>query len=251
LEEARKLIKQIDVPVRQVMIEARFVNAQTNFSQSLGGKLGYTPAQKFSVGNSQLGSIATNVNVPASTTYGNVTLQLFNAAATKVLQLELTAAEDDGTSKNIASPRVVTADSTPATISSGKKIPYQTTSNGGTTTTFASANLSLDVTPQISPDDHVNMKVVVNNDTQGQMTTAGPIIDTNTITTQVLVENGGTVVIGGVYTLDESDAVSKVPLLGDIPVVGWLFKTKTKTEAKKELLIFITPKILKDTLSLR
>jgi type IV pilus assembly protein PilQ len=119
------------------------------------------------------------------------------------------------------------------------------------TITFANANLSLKVTPKITPDDHINMTVDVNNDTQGQMTTNGPVIDTNKITTQVLVENGGTVVIGGVYTLDQTDAVSKVPLLGDIPGIGWLFNTQTKTEAKKELLIFITPKILKDTLNLR
>jgi type IV pilus assembly protein PilQ len=258
LEEVRKMIQQIDIPVRQVMIEARFVNAQTSFSQSLGGKLGYTgPAPAVGTGTPIGGGTqallfpTANLNVPASTAYGGMTLQLFNSAATKVLQLELTAAEDDGTSKNIASPRVVTADSTEATIATGTQIPYQTTSNGGTNTTFANANLSLDVTPQITPDDHVNMKVVVNNDTQGAMTTAGPVINKNQITTQVLVENGGTVVIGGVYTLDESNATSKVPLLGDIPGIGWFFKTQTKTEAKKELLIFITPKILKDSLNLR
>jgi type IV pilus assembly protein PilQ len=147
---------------------------------------------------------------------------------------------------------VVTGDSQQATIASGKQIPYLSNSGTGIPTTiFAMANLSLDVTPQITPDDHVNMKVVVNNDTQGAMTTAGPIIDKNTITTQVLVDNGGTVVIGGIYTQDVTDATSKVPVLGDVPVLGWLFKTNTKTEAKKELLIFITPKILKDSLNLR
>ena len=193
-----------------------------------------------------------NLSVPSASYYGGAVLQLFNASATKVLQLEIDASEDDGSSKNIASPRVMTANSTEATIATGVQIPYQTTSGTlGTTTTFAQANLSLKVTPQITPDDHINLKVEVNNDTQGAMTTAGPIIDTNKITTQVLVENGGTVVIGGVYTLDQSDATSKVPLLGDLPGIGWLFKTQTKTEAKKELLIFITPKILKDSLNLR
>jgi type IV pilus assembly protein PilQ len=258
LEEVRKMIKQIDIPVRQVMIEARFVNAQTSFSQSMGGKLSMPtrPVPGVGTGTSIGGTQAllyptANLNVPSVTAYGGATLQLFNASATKVLQLELSAAESDGTSKNIASPRVVTADSTEASIATGMQIPYQTTSNGGTTTTFAQANLSLKVTPQITPDDHINMKVDVNNDTQGAMTNAGPIIDTNKITTQVLIENGGTVVIGGVYTLDETDSVSKVPLLGDIPYVGWLFKSKTKTESKKELLIFITPKILKDTLNLK
>ncbi len=264
LEEVRKLIKQIDIPVRQVMIEARFVNAQTSFSRSIGGKLSVPtrPSPGVATGT-QIGGSGTqallyptaNLSVPSATFYGGATLQLFNASATKVLQLEIDAAEDDGISKNIASPRVVTADSTEATISTGVQIPY-TTNTGGSlatvpTVSFANASLSLKVTPQITPDDHVNMKVDVNNDTQGQMTNNGPIIDTNKITTQALVENGGTVVIGGVYTLDVTDSTSKVPLLGDVPVLGWLFKTNTKTEAKKELLIFITPKILKDTLSLR
>jgi type IV pilus assembly protein PilQ len=257
LDQIRAIIKKIDVPVRQVMIEARFVNAQTSFSQSLGGKLSYTGPTTangggFPVGAGQRGAVAANVNMPASTAYGTATLQLFNAAATKVLNLELTAAEDDGASKNIASPRVVTEDAQKASIATGVQIPYQTTTSlGATTTTFAQANLSLDVTPHITPDDHVEMDVDVNNDTQGAMTTAGPIIDTNKITTKVTVENGGTVVIGGVYTLDETDATSKVPMLGDIPGLGWLFKTRTKTEAKKELLIFITPKVLKDSLNLR
>lgn len=185
--------------------------------------------------------------------YGGAILQLFNASASKILQLEIDAAEDDGTSKNIASPRVVTADSTEATISTGVQIPYTTVTVAGATptTTFAQANLSLKVTPQITPDDHVNMKVDINNDTQGTMTNAGPIIDTNKITTQALVENGGTVVIGGVYTLDTSNSTSKVPGLGDIPVLGWLFKSNNKTQDKKELLIFITPKILKDTINLQ
>jgi len=243
------------------MIEARFVNAQTNFSQSLGGKLSMPNKATPGVGTgTPIGGNGTqalltpaNLSVPTATYYGGAVLQLFNASASKVLQLEIDASQDDGSSKNIASPRVVTADSTEATISTGVQIPYSTTSVAGATPTitFANANLSLKVTPKITPDDHINMTVDVNNDTQGQMTTNGPVIDTNKITTQVLVENGGTVVIGGVYTLDQTDAVSKVPLLGDIPGLGWLFKTQTKTEAKKELLIFITPKILKDTLNLR
>ena len=155
--------------------------------------------------------------------------------------------------KNIASPRVVTTDSTEATISTGVDIPYVTTTTAGATpqTSFAQANLSLKVTPQITPDDHINMKLDISNDTQGANTNAGPLINTNKIVTQTLVENGGTVVVGGVYTLDSTDSTSQVPLLGDIPVIGWLFKTNTKLENKKELLIFITPKILKDTLNLR
>ncbi len=257
LEEVRKMVGKIDIPVRQVMIEARFVNAQTSFSQSLGGKLSTTWPTP-TAGNPASTGIQTqlspaNLSVPPITGYGGLSLALFNASATKILNLEIDAAEDDGSNKNIASPRVMTADSTEATISTGVQIPYTTVTVAGATptTTFAQANLSLDVTPQITPDDHINMKVVIDNDTQGAMTSAGPIIDTNKITTQALVENGGTVVIGGIYTLDATDATSKVPLLGDVPVLGWLFKTNTRTEAKKELLIFITPKILKDTLNLR
>ena len=266
LEEVRKMINQIDIPVRQVMIEARFVNAQTSFSQSIGGKLGYTgPSPGVGTGTpiggggfQALLTPTANLNVPAPTNaaggyYGGATLQLFNAAATKVLNLELDAAEDEGKQKNIASPRVVTTDSTEATISTGVDIPYVTTTTAGATpqTSFAQANLSLKVTPQITPDDHINMKLDISNDTQGANTNAGPLINTNKIVTQTLVENGGTVVVGGVYTLDSTDSTSQVPLLGDIPVIGWLFKTNTKLENKKELLIFITPNILKDTLNLR
>ena len=266
LEEVRKMINQIDIPVRQVMIEARFVNAQTSFSQSIGGKLGYTgPSPGVGTGTpiggggfQALLTPTATLNVPAPTNaaggyYGGATLQLFNAAATKVLNLELDAAEDEGKQKNIASPRVVTTDSTEATISTGVDIPYVTTTTAGATpqTSFAQANLSLKVTPQITPDDHINMKLDISNDTQGANTNAGPLINTNKIVTQTLVENGGTVVVGGVYTLDSTDSTSQVPLLGDIPVIGWLFKTNTKLENKKELLIFITPKILKDTLNLR
>jgi type IV pilus assembly protein PilQ len=275
LEEVRKMIKQMDTPVRQVMIEARFVNAQTSFSKSLGGKLLYqgpTPGigtgtpissngtQALLFPTSPTNTINNNLGVPAPGNssagyYGGATLQLFNAAATKILNLEIDAAEDDGLQKNIASPRVMTADSTEATISKGVQIPYVTTAVAGATpsTTFATADLSLKVTPKITPDDHINMKLDISNDTVGAQITTGapPTIDTNKITTQALVENGGTVVVGGVYSLDSLDNTSKVPLLGDIPVLGWLFKTNTKTETKTELLIFITPKILKDTLNLR
>jgi type IV pilus assembly protein PilQ len=258
LEQVRKMISQIDIPVRQVMIEARFVNATTTFNQSLGGKLSFAGATPgvgtgTPIGGGNQALFSPNANFLSTPTYGAATLQLFNAAATKVLTLELDAAEDDGVTKNIASPRVMTADSTEATISQGFQIPYSTTAVGGATptVTFATANLSLKVTPKITPDDHVNMTVDISNDAVGAPTSSGPIINTNKVTTQALVENGGTVVVGGVYTLDMSDDTSKVPLLGDIPVLGWLFKTNTKSESKKELLIFITPKILKDTLSLR
>jgi type IV pilus assembly protein PilQ len=262
LEEVRKIIKQIDVPVRQVLIEARFVSAGDQFTRTLGGKLGYTgpavgPNAGFSVGantpTATRALIQPNVNLPgAASGTGGLTLSLFNPLATKVLTLELTASELDGVTKNIASPRVVTKDKVAATISSGTQIPYQAaTSSGATSVSFKDATLSLSVTPQITPDDHINMLVAANQDSVGAIFGGVPSINTKKVNTEVLVENGGTVVIGGVFTQDISDATQKVPLLGDVPVVGWLFKNNTKTDNKSELLIFITPKIMKDEMSLR
>jgi type IV pilus assembly protein PilQ len=263
LEEARKLIKQIDVPVRQVMIEARFVSASDTFNRTLGGKLGYAgPAVGAGAGFAAGGNTPTatrgvlggNVNLPgANSGIGGLTLSLFNPAATKVLSLELTASETDGITKNIASPRVVTADKTKATIKSGVEIPYTIagTNGGAPTTAFKPAALSLEVTPQITPDDHINMKVLANQDTVGQVYGGIPSINTKTVNTEVLVENGGTVVVGGVFTQDTGNTTQKVPLLGDVPVLGWLFKNNVKTDSKQELLIFITPKIMQDALSLK
>jgi type IV pilus assembly protein PilQ len=262
LEEVRKIIKQIDVPVRQVLIEARFVSAGDSFNRTLGGKLGYTgPAvgagAGFAVGGNTptatRGVIGGNVNLPGATSgTGGLTLSLFNPLATKVLTLELTASELDGRTKNIASPRVVTKDKVAATISAGTQIPYQAaTSSGATSVSFKDATLNLNVTPQITPDDHINMQVTANQDTVGTIYGGVPSINTKKVNTEVLVENGGTVVIGGVFTQDLSDSTQKVPLLGDVPVVGWLFKNNVKSDTKSELLIFITPKIMKDELNLR
>lgn len=262
LEEVRKIIKQIDVPVRQVLIEARFVYAKDDFSRTLGGKLGYTgPAvgagAGFAIGGNTptatRGVIGGNVNLPgAASGMGGLTLSLFNPLATKVLTLELTASETDGRTKNIASPRVVTKDKVAATISQGTQIPYQqASSSGATNTAFMPATLSLAVTPQITPDDHINMQVTATQDSVGAVYGGVPSIDTKKVTTEVLVENGGTVVIGGVFTQDVSDSTQKVPLLGDVPVIGWLFKNNIKSDNKTELLIFITPKIMKDEMNLR
>lgn len=258
LEEVRKFIKQIDVPVRQVMIEARFVEASDSFNQTLGGRLGYASDDKatlLKVGGSPkiLASAGGNVNLPDSTSgTGGLKLSLFNPVATKTLTLELMASELDGRTKSIASPRVVTADSTEATIQSGTEIPYQqSTSSGATSVAFKDATLSLKVTPKITPDNNVNMKLDVNQDTVGNTFSGVPSINTKKVSTQVLVENGGTVVIGGVYTDDAVESINKVPLLGDIPVVGWLFKNQNKTDTKRELLIFITPKVLQNSMNLR
>jgi len=261
LEEVRKIIKQIDVPVRQVLIEARFVSAGDSFNRTLGGKLGYSgPAVGAGAGdaigsgpNAMRALLQPNVNLPGATSgTGGLTLSLFNPMATKVLTLELTASELDGRTKNIASPRVVTKDKVAATISAGTQVPYQqATSSGATSIAFKDATLSLNVTPQITPDDHINMQVTANQDTVGAIYSGVPSINTKSVKTEVLVENGGTVVIGGVFTQDLSDSTQKVPLLGDVPVVGWLFKNNVKSDTKSELLIFITPKIMKDEVSLR
>ena len=258
LEEARKLIKQIDVPVRQVMIEARFVNASNTFDKTLGGRLSFTqpgvgqPGGSFSLqNNGAQGQVQPSVNLPAITTYGSAAVSLFNASATKILTLELDASEIDGTTKNIASPRVVTADSTQATITQGVQIPYSTVSSTGTQVQFKDASLTLNVTPKITPDNNVDMKLDVHNDTVGNAYGGVPSVNTNQVTTQVLVDNGGTVVIGGVYTQARSKDTNKVPLLGDIPLLGWLFKNVETKGNDTELLIFITPKVLKETLSLR
>jgi len=257
LEEVRKLIALVDVPVRQVLIEARFVEAAETFNQTLGGRLAYTgPTVAQGGGFSGLGVASRgsvsggSLNLPgAASGLGGLTMTLFNAVATKTLSLELNASAIDGTTKNIASPRVVTSDKTAATIESGVEVPFQqASSSGATNVAFKKAVLGLTVTPQITPEDSVMMQISVSQDSVGNIFAGVPSINTKKVDTQVLVDNGGTVVIGGVYTQDESDSTSKVPGLGDIPILGWLFKNNTKAKNKKELLVFITPKILKDTL---
>jgi len=271
LEEARKLIKQIDVPVRQVMIEARVVVASDNFGKNLGVRLGYVSNDTFKVNGTNInGNVGANtvtggplagttmpanlpnVNLPSAGTAGAFSMLLFNNSLSKLLSVELTALETDSKGKVISSPRVVTSDQTEATIATGTEIPYQqASSSGATNVAFKSAALSLSVKPQITPDDHVIMDIKVNKDSVGTLYAGVPSIDTNKVTTQVLVENGGTVVIGGVYSQTQSDGVNKVPLLGDIPGLGFLFRSTAKVDNKSELLVFITPKIIKDAMSLR
>ena len=251
LDEARKIIKQLDVAVKQVVIEARFVEAAETYTRTLGGRLGSTnnPVNPPNFLQPGTGVGNANVNLPSAGT--GVLGLVFTAASGQALNLELSAAQIDGRTKNIASPRVLTADSTPAIISSGTEIPYSTVSAAGTTVLFKPALLSLTVTPKITPDDRINMKVVLTQDTVGAVFGGIPSINTKKVDTQVLVENGGTIVIGGVYTQDEAESKSSVPLLADIPIIGWFFKIETKSQAKKELLVFITPKIMHDSLNLR
>jgi type IV pilus assembly protein PilQ len=274
LEQARKLINQIDVPVRQVMIEARVVVATDNWGKNLGVRLGYNSTDSFSIGNSTrlFGNIGANtvaiptsplngvtmpaatpnVNLPSAGTAGAFSMLLFNNNVSKLLSVELTALETDSKGKVISSPRVVTADQTEALIETGTEIPYQeATSSGATSVAFKKATLSLTVKPQITPDDNIIMDIKVNKDSVGQLYAGVPSIETNKVNTQVLVENGGTVVIGGVYQQQQTNGENKVPVLGDIPGLGYLFRSTAKVDNKSELLVFITPKIIQESLNLR
>jgi type IV pilus assembly protein PilQ len=263
LEEVRKLIQKTDVASRQVLIEARIVEASDNFSKDLGAKLGFgLQGNNYAAGGTQA-SATPNVNsvtgnsinlpaAPSSSTAGSVALTLFNSAATRFISLELSALESDGQGKILSSPRVITADQLKATIEQGTELPYQTaTSSGATALAFRKANLKLDVIPQITPDGNVILDVDVNKDSVGQTTPSGLAIDTKHVKTQVLIENGGTVVIGGIYMQEDRDTINKVPVLGDIPVMGNLFKKTSRVNNKTELLIFLTPKVLSDKLAAR
>jgi type IV pilus assembly protein PilQ len=182
----------------------------------------------------------------------SIALSLFGAASNRFLNLELSALEADGNGKVVSSPRVVTAVQQKAIIEQGTELPYQAaTSSGATSVQFRKANLALQVTPQITPEGNVILDVDVTNDSVGQATSAGFAINTKHVKTQVLVENGGTVVIGGIFQQTEREDVTKVPFLGDIPYLGNLFKTKTSSTSKTELLIFLTPKIVTDRTAAR
>lgn len=288
LEEARRLIAKIDISVRQVLIEARIVEASDTFSRDLGIRLGIQDFEGALVGHRILGSDSVrygiggtasslgyqtgqepnlrpayldtfNVNLPANVGSGGTAstfaFSIFNSAKTLFLNTEISAAEADGTSKVISSPRVVTADQVEAVIKQGTQVPYRdATSSGATSTSFKDAVLSLKVKPAITPDGRVILSVEVNKDQPVWLSsenTGAPAIDTKQVKTEVLVDNGGTVVIGGIYTQETSDNTSKVPFLGDVPVLGFFFKSNSKKDTKKELLIFITPKIITDSLTLR
>jgi type IV pilus assembly protein PilQ len=196
------------------------------------------------------------VNLPAVGQGGynaaTFALSLFGAAANRFLNLEISALEADGKGKIVSSPRVITADQVKALIEQGEELPYQTaTSSGATALQFRKANLKLEVTPQITPEGNVILDVDVTKDSVGRQTAAGFAIDTKHVKTQVLVENGGTVVIGGIFEQTDRDEVVKVPFLGDIPYLGNLFKTKSRTSNKTELLIFLTPKVVSERTSAR
>ena len=278
LEQVQALIAKLDIPVRQVLIEARIVEAADSFGKSLGVRLGGRP---FTVNNSANGSFgSTYINPPAGaaaaqvqgvnfgTTAGDFVnlpavgqngfnaatfaVSLFSAGATRLLNLEISAAESDGKGKIVSSPRIVTADQVKALIEQGTELPYQAaTSSGATAVAFRKANLKLEVTPQITPEGGIILDVDVTKDSVGRATANGFAIDTKHIQTQVLVENGGTVVLGGIYEQTDREDETKVPFLGDLPGIGILFKQKTRTATKNELLVFITPKMLTNGAPLR
>ena len=266
LEEIQSLIAKIDIPVRQVLIEARIVEANDTFGKSLGVKLGGA-AQNLSGGLHRVavgattvgGSTATGgvsssspfVNLPALGQGGydpaSFAVSLFNSGATRFLNLEISALEADGKGKVVSSPRIITADQVKALISQGTKIPFQkSTSSGATSVEFIEASLKLEVTPQITPEGNVILDVQVNKDSLGTLTALGREINVKQVKTQVLVENGGTVVIGGIFEQTEATSETKVPFLGDVPVLGNLFKTRSRDTSRTELLVFLTPRVVSE-----
>jgi type IV pilus assembly protein PilQ len=282
LAEIRRLVQALDVPVRQVLIEARIVVVSDTFERDLGAQFGVTSAQQngnnglLAITGSGTGadtmiqSALTNlssglpvapvatpalanrymVNTPAANTNGSIGISLLGGSY--LVDLALSAAENEGKSETISSPRVITANQKQATIMQGVEIPYQeSASSGATTTQFKNAVLSLKVTPLITPDNRVILDLDVSDDTVGQQVTSAtggsvPSIDTRQIQTQVLVGDGQTVVLGGILETTKSYSAAKVPWLGDIPILGNLFKSTTNINNKTELLIFITPKILRE-----
>jgi type IV pilus assembly protein PilQ len=287
LEEVQALIAKIDIPVRQVLIESRLVIADEEFGRSLGVRLGAADLRlakggipgspiggsdaRIGVGGNmnaigaQTGQIAVGsatfadtqfVNLPATGANGfnpaTFALSLFNESLTRFINLEVSALEADGKGKVVSSPRVITADQQKALIEQGEELPYQVaTSSGATSLQFRKANLKLEVTPQITPEGNVILDVDITKDSVGRATTAGFAINTKHVKTQVLVENGGTVVIGGIFEQQDREDITKVPWLGDVPYLGNLFKTRTTTSSKTELLIFLTPKLITERTAAR
>jgi type IV pilus assembly protein PilQ len=280
LAQIQALLAQLDIPIRQVLIEARIVEADDRFARSLGVRLGASDGRGLQGGAAgiQLGSgtrmaLGASYNALSSTTgeTGNaldtvntsfvnlpslglggyspasMAVSLFSSAANRFLNLEISALEADGRGRIVSSPRVVTADQVKALIEQGTEYPYQiATSGGATAIAFRKANLKLEVTPQITPEGGIILDVDINKDSRGETTASGIAINTKHIQTQVLVQNGGTAVIGGIFELIEIDSVTQVPILGDVPFVGHLFKNRSKNTSKSELLVFLTPRVITD-----
>ena len=295
LEEVRKLLRQLDTPIRQVVIEARIVIASDKFSKQLGVRFGAQTGFTFrNYAAGQGGSLSTqpvvhlqgdklvrdtrtqtpfelasgiasagysdspqlNVNLPVINPAGQLALTLINLGSGNLINLELSALESDNRGKVISSPRVVTADNQKAHIEQGTEIPYVTpgSANNPATVSFKKAVLRLEVTPQITPDNRIIMTVEVRKDNVGQFVDLGggfrvPSIDTRNVTTQIHINNGDTAVIGGIFEETITNDVTKVPVLGDIPFLGYLFKTTGRNSEKQELLIFLTPRVVKESIN--
>jgi type IV pilus assembly protein PilQ len=283
LVQIQELIVKLDIPVRQVLIEARIVEATDTFGKSLGVKLGGVdlrgvrggdPGYSIGSGNriafggnydaisattgtsDSSGLIAGSpsfFNLPANPLAGvspaSFAMSLFKPSANRFLNLELSALEADTKGKIVASPRIITADQVKAIIEQGVEFPYQTTApNGGTTIAFKKASLKLEVTPRITPEGGIILDVEVNKDSPGEILLGARAINTKRVQTQVLVESGGTVVIGGIFTSNDDESETKVPYLGDVPLLGSLFKSRNRASNRSELLVFITPKVIADGL---
>ncbi|GAB5381205.1 MAG: type IV pilus secretin PilQ family protein [Aliiglaciecola sp.] len=266
IAEARKMIDALDIPIKQVLIESRMVTVRDNVDEQLGVRWGISDRNSDGgVSGSLEGADAIasgvfpelsdrlNVNLPVANPAGRIGLQIARLVDGTIIDLELSALESENKGEIIASPRITVANQREAYIEQGTEIPYvQATSSGATSVEFKKAVLSLKVTPHITPDNRIILDLVVTQDTRGETvsTSTGPAvaIDTQEISTQVLVENGETIVLGGIFQQTSTDDVAKIPLLGDLPVVGNLFKNTQRINEKRELLIFVTPKIMTDAL---
>lgn len=266
IDEARRVITSLDIPIKQVLIESRMVTVRDNFDEQLGVRWGFSDqqgtdgvsgslqgAESIAGGNIPVLADRLNVNLPVTNPAGRIGIQVAKLMDGTILDLELSALETENKGEIIASPRITVANQREAYIEQGTEIPYvQATSSGATSVEFKKAVLSLKVTPHITPDNRIILDLVVTQDTRGETvsTSTGPAvaIDTQEISTQVLVENGETIVLGGIFQQTTADDVSKVPLFGDLPVLGHLFKNTQVVNEKRELLIFVTPKILTDAL---
>ncbi|MBK8164171.1 MAG: type IV pilus secretin PilQ [Gammaproteobacteria bacterium] len=273
LVDIRKLVNKLDIPVRQVLIESRIVIANDDFSRDLGMRVGFSGAREHD-GNGLIGvsgslsgtdtmvgsaplpvttpvlSDRLNVNLPVSNPTGQIALAVLNS--NYLVDLELSAMQAEGRGEVISSPRVITSNQNEASIEQGTEIPYTTASSSGATTVeFKKAVLGLKVKPHITPDDRIIMDLTVSKDSVGQVFQNVPSVDTRSVETQVLVDNGETVVLGGIYEQTRADEMDKVPFFGDLPLVGVLFRQSRHINDNSELLIFVTPKILKDSLAVR
>jgi len=248
---AEALLKQLDVPVRQVLIEARIVIASEDFSDEIGVEFGFQhegrSGDSVIISGGTLDESGLMVDLPVGNAAGSAGLAI-GKVGSYLLQLELSAMESENRGEIISSPRVVTASHQQAEIKQGVQIPFeQATSSGATSIAFREAVLGLVVTPRITPDDQVQLELAINQDSRGEETPEGPAINTQSVKTNVLVANGETVVLGGVFERTQQQGLRRVPLMADLPLIGGLFEQRTRVDDRSELLVFVTPRILEGT----